>query len=213
MLQQNKEKVQQAFDGGSLMQIFHRFDVSRTGVLSYEETAEVLTEMQDICGQSIVSGHSREELVQHMDLAKTGFVTFVEFASAFGLSDEDETPEADESEMVECSTRFVLEMMQQILSSLYERSHAMQKAFHYLDTDGAGWLPEADFREALQLVLAEDPTHNSVLLSEQVQGLVRSLRGTRLTDAKGRFDYCGFLQDFDVVDTASLPSKTTTAAV
>ena len=40
------------------------------------------------------------------------------------------------------------EMMQQICSTLYERSHALHKAFIYLDERGDGWLPFVDFENA-----------------------------------------------------------------
>jgi len=206
MLELNKLRVKESFEGGSLKAIFEKADADTDGFLSYDEAGKVLVELQEVCGQLIIDSEEQlENVVTFIDLAKTGRVSFLEFLAALGLP---EVGEADEEGELDEDTRaehFVLRIMQQILSMLFERSHAMLKAFRHLDDNGEGWLSEQDFEEALRLVLIHG-IQNPLLLGKQVKALVRSLRGSELTDEQNRFAYCDFIQAFEVIAVESTMS-------
>ena len=72
------------------------------------------------------------------------------------------------------------------LGLVFERSHALGKAFHYVDTSGRGYLPPDEFEKAVELVLTSDESHHcpggGELTSSQVKHLVYSLRGSTLVD-------------------------------
>jgi len=200
MLHENKHKVKEAFAGESLQTIFQKADKDADGYLSYQEVNEVLGRLQEVCGKQVVDPTEVDRLTRHIDLSKTGRVTFLEFVAAFGLPEVVDMPQGEDPEEEQrLSEQFVRGLMQHILSALYERSHAMQKAFRHMDSEGSGWLPMKDFEEALRVVLTEDPRHH-VLLGEQVKAFVQSLRGCKLTDEQERIDYPAFILAFEVVE-------------
>jgi len=179
----------------------------------------VLSQIIEVCGSS--DNFSPEELdaiCAHIDLSSDGNITFVEFIAAFGLSDAQRsnfastTDDGDDSDTI---AHLAEEMMQQICSSLYERSQALQKAFMYLDDRGDGWINIQDFEEALLLVLASGgkdaagkDADKQLLMAPQVKDLVASLRKSHLANPSRdppEIDYNAFIQSFRVIDTVLDP--------
>ena len=130
----------------------------------------------------------------------------MEFVAAFGLA---LCPRLDDDNDAEDITSHLAdEMMQQICSALYDRTHALQKAFIYLDEKGEGWLPLDDFENALLLVLSTDDQEkqaNQVMMAPQVKDLVASLKRSHMVNPlteSPEIDYNMFIQSFRVIDTA-----------
>lgn len=197
----------EAFAGGALLEVFQRADADTDGFLSYAEACDALLLLQDACGVEVVDRAEMSEVVRHIDISREGRITFLEFVAAIGLPEREGTSRRSqrnsvydtEADVEEASQIFSVKMMQGILSALYDRSLAMQKAFHHLDEAGQGFLSETDFEQALEVVLA--PGDNDVVDGEQLHALVLSLRDSSLTDEAGRIDYPAFIQSFTVVDT------------
>ena len=218
-IQSNKAKVKEALGGETVQHLFLKADSDSDGYLSYEETKKVLSQIIEVCGSS--DNFSPEELdaiCAHIDLSSDGNITFVEFIAAFGLSDAQRsnfastTDDGDDSDTI---AHLAEEMMQQICSSLYERSQALQKAFMYLDDRGDGWINIQDFEEALLLVLASGgkdaagkDADKQLLMAPQVKDLVASLRKSHLANPSKdppEIDYNAFIQSFRVIDTVLDP--------
>lgn len=216
MLQANKSKVAEAFNGESIQHLFLKADSDSDGYLSYQETTKVLQQLMTVCeSEGLVSADQFEKLCAHIDLSGDGNVTFVEFIAAFGLSDAQRGNFVHDDEgNDDISSHLAEEMMQQICSSLYERSHALQRAFMYLDDRGDGWIKIMDFEEALLLVLAsggEQEQEKQLMMAPQVKDLVTSLRKSHLASPSmdpPEIDYNAFIQSFRVIDSALDPEGT-----
>ena len=149
----------------------------------------LIKQLQAACEVELFSQAEIAEVVRHMDIERDGHITFLEFVHAFGIGDNDDARDDDEVDGIDGAGSLVcLEMMQQICSSLFERSHALGKAFHYVDTSGRGYLPPDEFEKAVELVLTSDESHHcpggGELTSSQVKHLVYSLRGSTLVDER-----------------------------
>jgi len=207
MLQANKGQVRKALGGESMVHLFSRADTNEDGHLSYAETKKVLVELVALCGGSCeVSDAHLDDLIKFIDYDGDGNVTFMEFVAAFGLA---LCPRLDDDNDAEDITSHLAdEMMQQICSALYDRTHALQKAFIYLDEKGEGWLPLDDFENALLLVLSTDDQEkqaNQVMMAPQVKDLVASLKRSHMVNPlteSPEIDYNMFIQSFRVIDTA-----------
>ena len=57
------------------------------------------------------------------------------------------------------SLDLVTQIAQSVCAALYERLHALQRAFHYLDVHGNGYISATDFEHAILLVLDKVRTH------------------------------------------------------
>lgn len=209
------DRVRAAFSGGSLIDIFRQADADADGFLSADEATRALLELQRACALPAWSREEEAAVVAHIDLAKTGRITFLEFLAAFGMpaihSASAGAPvsapggvAAGPRPPVTAGVRS--SFSQGILTALYERTPGMQKAFRHLDEAGAGWIGERDFEQALELVLTHrrpqgEGDTEDVLHEGQLHELVLSLRGSNLADDTGRIDYCAFIQSFNVVDT------------
>jgi hypothetical protein len=213
-------RVRAAFSGGALVDVFRHADADADGFLSASEATRALLDLQRACALPASNIEEAAAIVAHIDLAKTGRVTFLEFVAAFGLpaiesagaaapviAPGGENAGSNPPVMAEVRSNFSLKMMQGILTALYQRTPGMQKAFRHLDEAGAGWIGERDFEQALELVLTHSQPHGDedsgedVHDKEQLHELVLSLRGSNLADDAGRIDYCAFIQSFNVVDT------------
>ena len=124
--------------------------------------------------------------------------------------------------------------MRHVCSALYERQHALLRAFNYLDVSGDGYISVADFEQAILLVMthvrprgrhdagAERASKRGAAVdgdgarhaelhgidSSQVAALVDSLKGSHLLiESKDppQVDYLAFIQAFEVVDTQPEP--------
>jgi len=210
MLQANKSQVREALGGESMVHLFSRADTNEDGHLSYAETKKVLVELVAVCGGTAeVDDAQLDELIKFIDYDGDGNVTFMEFVAAFGLA---LCPRLDDDNDAEDITSHLAdEMMQQICSALYDRTHALQKAFIYLDEKGEGWLPLLDFENALLLVLSpETDDHEKlakqVMMAPQVKDLVASLKRSHMVNPlkdlqSPEIDYNMFIQSFTVIDT------------
>ena len=180
-------------------------DRGDVGFLTYDDCDVLIKQLQTACEVELFSQAEIAEVVRHMDIERDGHITFLEFVHAFGIGDNDDARDDDEVDGIDGAGSLVcLEMMQQICSSLFERSHALGKAFHYVDTSGRGYLPPDEFEKAVELVLTSDESHHcpggGELTSSQVKHLVYSLRGSTLVDERGHIDFAAFIQSFKVVD-------------
>ena len=180
-------------------------DRGDVGFLTYDDCDVLIKQLQAACEVELFSQAEIAEVVRHMDIERDGHITFLEFVHAFGIGDNDDARDDDEVDGIDGAGSLVcLEMMQQICSSLFERSHALGKAFHYVDTSGRGYLPPDEFEKAVELVLTSDESHHcpggGELTSSQVKHLVYSLRGSTLVDERGHIDFAAFIQSFKVVD-------------
>jgi len=211
MIQANKSKVRDAFNGESISALFLKGDSDGDGYLSYEETKKILQNLMTVCGSDICTEEDLMKLIQYIDLGKDGNITFVEFIAAFGLSDAQRGNFVDISSSGDISSHLADEMMQQICSALYERSHALHRAFTYLDDRGDGWIEKGDFEEALMLVLASgsaEDKNKGLLMAPQVKDLVTCVAKSHLANPGKdpvEVDYNEFIQSFRVIDTVLEP--------
>jgi len=207
-----------ALSGNDILDIFVRADADSDGFLSYEEAKDAILDLQRTCGMTRSSPHRLAALVSHIDLTMNGRITLLEFVAAFGLpalndgnvafprrQSDSSLREKSGAAVKDIRSNFSLKVMQGILTALYERTPALQKAFRHLDESGTGWIDERDFEQALELILTHrrlgGVRDGEVPDRDQLHELVLSLRGSNLTDEHGRIDYCAFIQSFNVVDT------------
>jgi len=209
LLQANKSLVSKALGGESMAHLFSRAD-SDDGNLSYEEAKHVLVKLIEVCGgTSEVRLVDLDELVRTIDFDGDGTVTFMEFVAAFGLTEPSLCFSGGVDTDAEDITSHLAEgIIQQICSALYDRSHALQKAFIYLDEEGGGWLPVADFENALLLVLSgsgsEADKARQVMMAPQIKDLVVSLKRSHMANPNkdtSEIDYMLFIQSFRVIDS------------
>ena len=200
-----------------------------------------------------VSAEEVADVLDLVDADGNGSISFVEFLVAFGLNDDADTAPAPSAELDRYShtqnatsafaltpqsgksaagcdrvpsghhVDLVTQIAQNVCAAIYERLHALQRAFSYLDVDGHGWINAKDFEHAIALVLDRVPPHGMDLLQNNatesktskeddedthvvsgtdIATLVGSLAESSLADGKSppSIDYCGFVQAFVVRD-------------
>jgi len=190
--------------GESMVHLFSQAD----GYLSYAETKTVLKQLIEACGStSDVGFNDLNDIVHYVDYDCDGKVTFMEFVAAFGLTESSVCFIGVDTDAEDMSLHLAEDMMQQICSALYDRSHALQKVFIYLDEAGDGWLPIEDFQNALLLVLSgtdsEADKDRQVMMAPQVKDLVASLKQSHMAKPgvdSAEIDYMQFIQSFRMID-------------
>ncbi|KAL1506991.1 hypothetical protein AB1Y20_007854 [Prymnesium parvum] len=199
MIRQNNKIAREAFNT-KLLELFQSADTDANGLLSYDETASIITQLQEKCLSSIATGADVAPLVEYIDLDGSGAVTFLEFVASLGLTQSAEVEMERRSSSSSDSSLAVL-IMEQICAALYQLDHALQKAFTRIDTTGTGWMPLENFSKALQLVASLSGAEHRTIDNWQIAALVESLKGSNLCDAQGQVDYAKFVQSFYIVDT------------
>jgi len=202
MIHKNMKDVKDAFNS-SLLALFTKADADSSGLLSYQETSDILTQLQEKCGASIVSADDMAEFVQSIDIDNSGAVTFLEFVFAFGLDATDSGLPAGEKAL---EGSLAVLIMEQICSALYQLDHGLQKAFTHIDVAGTGWLSAEHFEKALIVVASAAGAERQMVHEWQISALTRSLRGSSLCDSEGRVDYARFVSAF-YVDVANVGNR------
>jgi len=239
---QSKMSVVMAAVGSETVQsIFAKADADGSGVLSMEEAVNLMREIQSVVEMDEPVASTPEELedlVRFIDLDGNGQISFVEFLMAFGttvaamsdasLKSKNGLLSAPDGEAKDAIVEGVI---RQICSALYERMHLLQRAFNYLDVNGDGWVPVADFEHAITLVMqlpstpkrkrqeaaaaaaapapapateSEAPSDHGKVEASQIEALVASMRGSALLDdlrEPPMIDWTGFIKAFEVIDT------------
>lgn len=183
-----------------LLDLFKSADTDANGLLSYEETASIILQLQTKTNSNILTEADVGPLVEYIDLDASGAVTFLEFVAALGLAQTSQLELTRRSSYGVESSLAVL-IMEQICAALYQIDHALQKAFTRIDSAGTGWLPPENFAKALRLVASVAGVEHRTLDDWQIEALVEALKGSNLCDAEGQVDYARFVRAFYIVDT------------
>ena len=137
----NSAEAKSPLSGAQVLELFKEADSDGNGFLSYDEMATVLAKLLEACGENGAEQAGEKDLqafASHMDLTQTGQINLLEFVAAFGLPESDYT--IDRSSYTEAgepsATATATAMMDEICSSLYQKTRLLQKTFVYLDVSG-----------------------------------------------------------------------------
>ena len=248
MIRANMSATVKALGSSAAQQIFERADADGNGVPSRDEATKLLMELQAASaggegGAVLATADEITAILAHVDIDGNGTISFVEFLIAFGLEEEPSPAAAPAAGLhkrasgtniadAPCASEGALDgdslesqIAQSISGRLYERIHALQRAFTYLDVEGHGWIAAKDFEHAISLVMEKIPPrpppgtshlqHGSpqppsasageaeqLVSGGSIASLVASLADSSLSDGQSppSIDYCGFVQAFVVRD-------------